>query len=321
MAEKRKMRRKSRSKKRHNKKKTPSRIALLSLTSLLVVLVIAVILLYTKHKMEYEAYPPAKPPEVVPKKLPKNVPIRKDHKPEDVISREITPHGAYKVAIVIDDLGYNNGNAEELLKIDAPLTFSIFPHGPYSKSLAQKAHTMGRDVMLHLPMEPYEYPQKNPGNGALLLAMNNEDLLKKLGADIGSVPFIKGVNNHMGSKFTEDEEKMRVVLNELEKRDLFFLDSRTSKNTVGYSVAKEMGIKVAERNIFLDNNQDLKSINAQIDKLAKLSLKNGSAIGIGHPYPATIKALEQMIPELKAKGIEVVPVSQLVNQMSGRVKK
>lgn len=312
MAEKRKKSRKNRSKKRHNKKKNPSRIALLSLTSLLVVLVIAVILLYAKHKMEYEAYPPAKPPEVVPKKLLKDVPIRKDHKTEGVISREIPPYRAYKVAIIIDDLGYNNGNAEELLKIDAPLTFSIFPQGPYSRSLAQKAHSMGRDVMLHLPMEPYEYPQKNPGNGALLLDMDNEKLLKKLGADIGSVPFIKGVNNHMGSKFTEDKEKMRVILNELEKRDLFFLDSRTSKNTVGYSIAKEMGLKVAERNIFLDNDQDLKSINAQIYKLAKLSLKNGSAIGIGHPHPATIKALKQMIPELKAKGIEVVPVSQLV---------
>ena len=299
-------------KKKYNKKKKPSRIALLSLASLLVVLVIAVILLYTKHKMEYEAYPPAKPPEVPLKEIPKDAYIKKDYKTEEVIPGVTKDHGVYKVAIIIDDLGYNNGNAEELLKIDAPLTFSIFPHGPYSKSLAQKAHTMGRDVMLHLPMEPYEYPQKNPGNGALLLDMDNEKLLKKLEANIRSVPFIKGVNNHMGSKFTEDKQKMRVILNELEKRDLFFLDSRTSKNTVGYSIAKEMGIKVAERNIFLDNDQDLKSINAQIYKLAKLSLKIGSAIGIGHPHPATIKALEQMIPELKAKGIEVVPVSQLV---------
>jgi polysaccharide deacetylase 2 family uncharacterized protein YibQ len=262
--------------------------------------------------MKYKAYPPAKIPEVPFKELPKDTHIKKDHKTEEVISSVTRAHGVYKIAIIIDDLGYNNGNAEELLKIDAPLTFSIFPQGTYSKSLAQKAHTRGRDVILHLPMEPYEYPQKNPGDGTLLLDMDNEELLKKLESDIDAVPFIKGVNNHMGSKFTEDKEKMRVVLNELEKRGLFFLDSRTSKNTVGYSVAKEMGLKVAERNIFLDNNQDLKSINAQIYKLAKLSLKNGSAIGIGHPHPATIKALKQMIPELKAKGIEVVPVSQLV---------
>ncbi|MEW6615334.1 MAG: divergent polysaccharide deacetylase family protein [Thermodesulfobacteriota bacterium] len=299
-------------KKKYNKKKKPSRIALLSLTSLLVVLVIAAILLYTRQKMKYDAYPPAKTPEVPFKELPKDTHIKKDHKTEEVIPSVTRVLGVYKIAIIIDDLGYNNGNAEELLKIDAPLTFSIFPQGPYSKSLAQKAHTRGRDVILHLPMEPYEYPPKNPGDGTLLLDMDNEELLKKLETDIGAVPFIKGVNNHMGSKFTEDKEKMRVVLNELEKRGLFFLDSRTSKNTVGYSVAKEMGLKVAERNIFLDNNQDLKSINAQIYKLAKLSLKNGSAIGIGHPHPATIKALKQMIPELKAKGIEVVPVSQLV---------
>lgn len=308
MFEKRKKGRKGRLKKKYNKKKNPSRIVLLGLASLLVVFVTAVILLYTNQKMKYKAYPPAKTPEVPLKEIPKDT----DHKTEEVISGATKNHGVYKVAIIIDDLGYNNGNAEELLKIDAPLTFSIFPLGPYSKSFAQKAHAMGRDVMLHLPMEPYEYPQKNPGNGTLLLDMDNEELLKKLGADIGSVPFIKGVNNHMGSKFTEDKEKMRVVLNELEKRDLFFLDSRTSKNTVGYSVAKKMGIKVAERNIFLDNDQDVKSINAQLYKLAKLSMKNGSAIGIGHPHPATIKALKQMIPEMKAKGIEVVPVSELV---------
>ena len=102
------------------------------------------------------------------------------------------------------------------------------------------------------------------------------------------------------------------LFNELKKRGLFFLDSRTSKNTVAYSVAKEMGLKAVERNIFLDNNQDVKSINSQIYKLAGLAIKDGSAIGIGHPYPATIEALKQMIPELKAKGIEVVPVSQLV---------
>ncbi|MFH1625003.1 MAG: divergent polysaccharide deacetylase family protein [Pseudomonadota bacterium] len=312
MVQKRKKGRKGGSRKKSRKKKDFSRVALLSLISLLAVLAITVILLYTKQRTKYEAPGPVKPPKALSEKVPRDAHIKQGDVSERVTPREIAPARAYKVAIIIDDLGYNNGRAEELFKIDAALTFSIFPFGPYSKSLAQKAHVMGREVMLHLPMEPHRYPQKNPGDGTLLLDMNDEELLRKLDADIRSVPFIKGVNNHMGSKFTENEEKMRVVLTGLEKRNLFFLDSKTSGDSVGYSMAKKMGLKAAERNIFLDNIRDVELITAQIRKLARLSLKNGSAIGIGHPYPPTIKALKQMLPELKAKGIEVVPVSHLV---------
>lgn len=304
---------KRRAKKRNNKKKDHTRIVLLSLACLLLVLVIAVILLYARYKVKYEAYTPAEPPEATSKPLSEKAHIEEEYGTREDIPGETKPRQTYKVAIVIDDLGCNDAQSEELLKIDIPLTFSVFPLCRYSASIAQKAHAMGRDVMLHLPMEPYEYPEKNPGNGTLFLHMSNEKLLRKLGADIRSVPFIKGVNNHMGSRFTEDEEKMRVVLEELKERGLFFLDSRTSRNSVGYSMAKEMGVKAVGRDIFLDNNPDVESINAQIYKLARCSMKNGSAIGIGHPHPSTIEALKQSIPELKRKGIEVVPVSQLVN--------
>ncbi|MFH2012732.1 MAG: divergent polysaccharide deacetylase family protein [Pseudomonadota bacterium] len=299
MVDKRKKGKKSISKKKHLQKDNFSRIVLFVLISLLLILMVAVILLYTKQKIEEKRYPPVKTSKV-PIKTKKELPKTKKKL------------GRYRVAIIIDDLGNNNGKADELLKIDAPLTFSIFPHGQYSKSIAQKVHATGKDIILHLPMEPHGYPEKNPGDGALFLSMEDEELLEKLIEDIESVPFIKGVNNHMGSKFTEDTEKMRIVLNELKNRGLFFLDSRTSDSTVGYTLAKEIGLKVAGRNIFLDNNQDINLINAQINKLVKLSIKNGSAIGICHPYPATIKALEQMLPDMKAKGVEIVPLSKLV---------
>jgi len=314
MAEKRRKVGKKRPKKRSKKRKDGSRYAVLTVVSLLAILVIAVALLYTKHKIKREVYPPEKTPKVASDKLPGKDAARNERRPREVIPREVkTIYRAHKVAIVIDDLGYDRVMAEELLKIDAALTFSIFPLGPHSKSLAKKAHVLGRDVMLHLPMEPYKYPEKNPGDGTLLLNMSNEELLRILDADIRAVPFIKGINNHMGSRFTEDKKKMRVVLKELKERDLFFIDSRTSKDSVGYSMAQDMGLKAARRNVFLDNDQDVELINAQISKLARISLKRGSAIGIGHPYPATIEALKQMIPELRAKGIEIVPVSQLID--------
>ena len=298
--------------KKNNQKKDHTRTALVSLSCVLAFLLVAVILFYTKYPVKDKVYPPAKPSGVSPETLPPE-PDTKKEKPREVIPTDIKTRKTYKVAIVIDDLGYNNGRSEELLTIDASLTFSIFPFCPYSKLIARKAHARGRDVLLHLPMEPYNYPEKNPGNGSLFLDMNDEEILRRLDADLSSVPFVKGVNNHMGSKFTENKEKMRVVLRELKERNLFFLDSRTSRNSVGYSMAREIGLKTATRNIFLDNDQDIKSINAQIYKLVRQSIKNGSAIGIGHPYPSTIEALKQTIPELGAKGIEVVPISQLVN--------
>jgi len=312
MAEKKRKVKKRPTKKSAKKKKDTTRAAVFTLVSFLAVLVIAVSLLYTRYKLDYRLSPPVKPPKAASKKPPEKVTKKRKPPRKAVIPKKTKPHHTYKVAIVIDDLGYDNHLAEELLKIDAPLTFSIFPLCPCSKSVAQKAHALGRDVMLHLPMEPHGYPEKNPGIGSLFLNMSDEELLKRLDENIRSVPFIKGVNNHMGSRFTEDKEKMRVVLREIKRRKLFFLDSRTSKDSVVYSMAKEMGVGTAERKIFLDNNQDVDLINSQVYKLAKASMKNGSAIGICHPYPSTIKALKQIIPKLMAKGIEVVPVSQLV---------
>lgn len=312
MAQKKKIR-KGRSKKKQNKGDDQTRIALLALITLLSVLVIAVTVLYTKQKMRYSIYPQKKHPDVVSKRPPYKTDLKKAYKKKSIVSKKIVSKPAYKVAIIIDDLGYNNHRADEFLKIDAKLTFSVFPLAPNSMSIAQKANAMGKDVMLHLPMEPYRYPEKNPGNGALLLSMGDEELREILDTDIMSVPFIKGINNHMGSRFTEDRKKMRVVLEKIEKRGLFFLDSLTSSDSVGYKLAREIGLKTAARDIFLDNEKDVEYISAQIDKLVRISQRRGYAIGIGHPYPSTIEALKRKIPELEAKGIEVVPISHLVN--------
>ena len=217
-----------------------------------------------------------------------------------------------RIAIVIDDLGGENQISKELLHWDSPVTFSILPFTPYSKTLAQEAHKMGKEVILHLPMEPHGYPKIKPGEGVLLYEMGEEKLLRQLSKDIEAVPYIKGVSNHMGSRLMEDPEKMKVILAELKKRGLFFLDSRTTPQTVGLQTAKPLGLKAMERTVFIDHSQEEKDIKQKLDRLIQLSFSTGTAIGIGHPHPATIKYLKEMIPRIREKGIEIVPLSTLM---------
>jgi polysaccharide deacetylase 2 family uncharacterized protein YibQ len=145
-----------------------------------------------------------------------------------------------KMAIVIDDLGGENKISQELLRWDLPITFSILPFTPYSKILAEEAHRKGKEVILHLPMEPRGYPQVKPGEGVLLEEMDEAKLLRQLSRDIEAVPYIKGVSNHMGSRLMEDPEKIKIVFSELKRRGLFFLDSRTTPQTVGLEVAQSV---------------------------------------------------------------------------------
>ena len=218
-----------------------------------------------------------------------------------------------KIAIVIDDLGGENHIAHEFLHMNFPLTFSILPFKPHSKTLASEAHQKGREVILHLPMEPLGYPEIKPGEGVLLEEMDEEKLLRQLSKDLEAVPYIKGVNNHMGSRLMEDPEKIKIVFSELKRRGLFFLDSRTTPQSIGLQVAQSVGLKATERNIFIDNSSADEDIKQQLERLIQLSLSKGKAIGIGHPHPSTIKSLKEMIPKMKEMGIELVPLSGVMD--------
>lgn len=217
-----------------------------------------------------------------------------------------------RVAIVIDDLGGENHIAQEMLGWDVPVTFSILPFTPYAKIIAQQAHQKGREVILHLPMEPHGYPNTKPGEGAVLYEMDGEKLRHQLSKDIEAIPYIKGVSNHMGSRLMEDPKKLRIILRELKRRGLFFLDSRTTAQTVGLETSRSIGLRAAERSLFLDHSQDPEDIREQLEKLAQLSLAQGKAIGIGHPHPSTLKSVKEMIPKMREKGIEIVPLSTLM---------
>lgn len=216
------------------------------------------------------------------------------------------------VAIVIDDLGGEDRISQELLHWNLPITFSILPFKPHAKSLATEANRRGKEVILHLPMEPHGYPKIKPGEGALLYEMDEERLLRQLSKDIEAVPYIKGVSNHMGSRLMEDPEKMRIVFSELKRRGLFFLDNRTTPQTIGLKTAKSLGLRAMERTLFIDNSSNEEDIKKNLERLIQFSLSKGKAIGIGHPHSSTLKSLKEMIPKMKEKGIDIVPLSSLV---------
>jgi len=217
-----------------------------------------------------------------------------------------------KIALVIDDLGGESLIAKELLQWDLPLTFSILPFTPYAKATAKEAHQKGKEVILHVPMEPHGYPKVRPGEGVLLQEMDEESLRRQLIKDIEAVPYIKGASNHMGSRLMEDPEKVKIILSELKRRRLYFLDSRTTPQTVGMDVAQGIGVKAMERSLFIDHSLDEEDIKEKIEKLIRLSLANGKAVGIGHPHPSTIKSIKEMIPKMKERGIEIVPLSSVM---------
>ena len=219
-------------------------------------------------------------------------------------------HGT--VAVIVDDMGNSMHEADALLAIDVPITFSIIPGFAKGKEVAEAAHRKGGEVMLHIPMEPKGYQQKPFEKNGLLLALSNEEIDKRMAGYLGVVPYVVGANNHMGSRFTEDRPKMLIVLSVLKGKGMFFIDSKTTPASVGDRVAREIGVPTAARNVFLDNEQDVAAIQAQLEKLAAMALKTGSAIGICHPHKATLQALAATLPVLKAEGINFVYASALV---------
>jgi hypothetical protein len=217
-----------------------------------------------------------------------------------------------KVAIIIDDLGYDKKIAKKLSRLNSGITFSILPHSPHQKSIARLAHENGIDIMLHLPMEPIEYPAVNPGPGTLLTAMTPDELIRKLEKNLAAVPYIKGVNNHMGSRMTAESGQMYQIFSILKKRNLFFIDSRTTSKTLCKPSARLFQIPFAQRDVFLDHTQDPDFIRRQIKELIRIAQRNGQAVGIGHPHSITYEVLREMMPELQKK-VKLVPASEIVH--------
>ena len=233
---------------------------------------------------------------------------KKDHPlPDDDRS---TKKDRPRIAIVIDDMGYQKKTCNSLIDLDLKLSFAFLPFGPYTRDQAYKANRRGRDVLLHFPMEAAD-PKIDPGPGAVNINMGRREIRKVFAANMAEVPFVVGINNHMGSRFTQNREAVKVFMELIRTGEMFFLDSRTSQSSVGYNMAREMGIRTAKRNVFLDNVRDRQKIKIQLRKLLDIADRHGSAIAIGHPYPETLQALRDLRREISRRAI-VVGVKELV---------
>jgi polysaccharide deacetylase 2 family uncharacterized protein YibQ len=223
--------------------------------------------------------------------------------------------GPPRVAIVVDDFGYGSpAVAAGFLALDAPVAISVLPGTPHAREIAEAARSAGKEVLLHVPMEPLGYPEVDPGEGALFLEHTHREIRAILDAEIDDVPEAIGANNHMGSAFTRDRARMRTVMAVLKERRLFFLDSMTTPQSTGFSEAERAGIPALRNNMFIDSQLDeLGTIDVagQLEKLESIARRRGGAVGIAHPYPETLRSLRRLLPEMEERGIELVPISEL----------
>ena len=215
-----------------------------------------------------------------------------------------------RIAIVIDDWGYSLNNIPIVKQIKQPLTCAILPGLKNSNLVMQQLNGLGFEIILHLPMEPKE--KYNLEKNTIILGMDAEAIEKIFQKDLESITFAKGISNHMGSRITEDLKASTLVMEEAKKRRLYFFDSFVTNRSVCPGLAKKIKISFAKRDVFLDNQNDLKYIKGQLIKLKDLSKRQGFAIGIGHDRKNTLLLLSQMLPQLEKEGYKFVFLSQVV---------
>jgi hypothetical protein len=212
-----------------------------------------------------------------------------------------------RIALIIDDLGQNLARDRRVLALPGPVTLAILPDTPHAAELARDAHAVHKTVILHLPMDPAGGPFA--WHPQLPIA----DLAKRLDAALAAVPYAEGVNNHMGSRMTEQPEAMAWLMGELQRRHLYFVDSRTSARTVAAAEAQKAGLASLSRDVFLDDDQSTAAIARQFALALALARKQGSAVMIGHPHPATLAFLEQALPQLQQQqGIEWIGLDPMI---------
>ncbi|HEX6120895.1 MAG TPA: divergent polysaccharide deacetylase family protein [Dongiaceae bacterium] len=228
----------------------------------------------------------------------------------------VAPHGRPMIAVVLDDVGVARGHADLAIDMPASITLSFMTYADGVAEMAARARAKGHELMLHVPMEPLD-KAVDPGPHALTVEASDSELLARLNWDLARFPGYIGINNHMGSRFTQDERGMRVVLDELKRRNLLFLDSRTIATTIGDNLAARMGVAHVMRDVFLDDEMDGAAVLKQLALAEKIAAAKGQAIAIGHPHPATLAAIRAWMPEAEARGFVIVPLSAVAKQRLG----
>lgn len=274
------------------------------------------IALYLKTRPSEEAKAPAPTPTARhAARRPKPVPTA-----STVPAPEPSPVRAAeaRIAIVIDDLGNDAEALERIARWPFAVAGAVLPGLPGSAGAARRLAASGKEVLLHLPMEPDGYPLVAPGPGVVLRSDTDEAIAHTVIEDLASVPGAVGVNNHMGSAATADPRVMRAVVHVLAQRGLFFIDSRTTEATVARRVADEAAVPAVSRRVFLDAVPSASAIERAFRELVAKAKKDGSALAIGHPHPATLELLERELPRVHEEGVALVPVSRLAH--AGRTR-
>ncbi len=218
-----------------------------------------------------------------------------------------------RVALIIDDMGSSLEVLNELLNLGEPITVAILPFSTFARETAEIAHSRNLEILLHLPLESQnDHDDPYGTEGMIFAGMDDGEIVRILSDDLDQVPFIRGVNNHMGSRLTTEPSAMRTILGVLKQRGLFFVDSRTTAQTVAYDEALRMGVPATKRDVFLDADEDRAMIRSRLLELFRVARNRGRAVGICHPFPETLRVLREDFHLLGEYGLEAVPVSELL---------
>ncbi|MBN1825139.1 MAG: divergent polysaccharide deacetylase family protein [Candidatus Eisenbacteria bacterium] len=220
-----------------------------------------------------------------------------------------------KLALIVDDFGYfYDDTVRGFLAVDASLTMSVIPGLPFSERIAGEIRGAEKGLLAHLPMEPIDYPEKDPGPDALFTNQSDAEIRARVRRALDSFHRLDGANNHMGSRAMQDRRLVRIVMEEIGDRNLFFLDSKTVACRVGRRTAAAAGVPCLENDLFWDTGYSTREEIAEgLDRLARVALERGFAVGIGHPRPVTLEVLREKLPELEALGIRLVPLAELIH--------
>jgi polysaccharide deacetylase 2 family uncharacterized protein YibQ len=229
------------------------------------------------------------------------------------------PAGAEKnlpaIALIIDDLGNQSDLGMRAIMLPGPVACAFLPYGPFTNALARQAHGYHKEVMLHLPMQAVDHENRRVEKGTLTLEMTEQQFMEATVREIAAVPYVTGLNNHKGSLLTRHPGTMAWLMQAINRHgNLFFVDSRTTKETVARQLAVEYGVPNSSRNVFLDNDPDPEAVRAQFRKLVAIAKRDGTALGIGHPFPGTLNVLEEELENLHRQGVQLLPVSRLIAQ-------
>jgi uncharacterized protein len=221
----------------------------------------------------------------------------------------VTRKATGSIVLIIDDLGFDGQPLESLMKLDPNVNVAILPNGTRAAEFAERLNARGFEILCHLPMEPQG--RETPGANAILTSMSDEEIATATRANVEKVPHARGMNNHMGSRATTDRRVMSTVLGALPD-GMYFIDSRTTGNSIAADVARELNVPTATRHVFLDDVATESAVRRQLANLAEAARDRGVAIGIGHPYPVTMRVLADELPGLKARGFRLVRASAVV---------